>query len=395
MTLIDRQNYNLFQPLLYQVATAALSPADIAEPIRKIVRRYPNIAVLMGEVSGIDVSARAVLLAEGNRVPYDELVIATGSEYHYFGHDDWARYAPGLKTIDNARAIRARLLRAFEQAENCTSPAHQTALMTSVVIGGGPTGVEMAGAIAELTRWTLARDFRHIDPGQAKVILVEAGSRLLSTFPEALSAHARTKLENLGVEVMTSTPVEEVRSDGVVIAGNFVPAATLIWGAGTRASPAARWIGLSSDRAGRLPVGPNLEVEAHPGVYAIGDTALCLGDDGKPLPALAQVAKQQGAYLGRALAAGTTEPFRFRNRGNTAVIGRNAAVFDFGSFHLKGRLAWLLWAIVHVFLLVSFEKRMLVSLQWLWRYLTYSRGARLILEQEGRSSSVMKKQTNV
>lgn len=336
--------------------------------------------MVMGEVADVDSKRRLVHLADGKGYPYDRLVIATGARTGYFGHVDWAKHAPGLKTIDDARAIRSRLLTAFERAEISPDGDSREALMTSVVVGGGPTGVEMAGAIAELTRWTLACDFRNIDPGRAKVILIEAGPRLLSAFPATLSLYAQRTLERLGVIVLTNTSVQDINADGVQIEGEFIPAGTIIWGAGTLSSPAGKWLGLE-DQAGRIPVDGELKIAGHPGVYALGDTALCIGGNGKPLPALAQVAKQQGVYLGRKLRDWSDErheTFKFRDRGNTAVIGRHAAVFDFGKFQLKGRLAWLLWALIHVYLLVSFEKRVLVSIQWLWRYLTFSRGARLI-----------------
>lgn len=383
VTVIDRRNYHLFVPLLNQVATAALSPADIAEPIRRILSRHPNIDVVLGEVTGIDTAARAVRLADSGTVAYDWLVLATGSTYNYFGHDDWARVAPGLKTLEDARRIRTRLLSAFEQAEMCEDPERRKALLTIAVIGGGPTGVEMAGSIAELARYTLARDFRRIDPRSARVLLVEAGPRMLAAFPETLSDYARGALERLGVEVLTGTPVRSVEPEGLILDDRFVPAATVVWGAGVSASPAGRWLGVETDRGGRILVAPDLSVPGRERVYALGDTALVAGDDGKPLPGLAQVAKQQGQYLGRALEGliqrgETPEPFRFHNRGNTAIVGRNAAVFDFGRWRLKGWFAWVLWAIVHVYLLIGFEKRMSVSLQWLWRYLTYQRGARLI-----------------
>lgn len=386
VTVVDRRNHHLFQPLLYQVATAALSPAEIAEPIRKILSRHRNVDVVLGEVTGVDPAARQVLLADGGYVAYDRLLLATGSTYSYFGHDDWARSAPGLKTIEDARAIRCRLLSAFERAEICADPEERRRLMTTVVVGGGPTGVEMAGSIAELARYTLVKDFRRIDPRAATVLLVEAGPRLLGAFPEELAAFAADRLERLGVTIRTGCAVEEVRPDGVVLQGSFVPAGTIVWGAGVAASAAGRWLGVATDRIGRIPVEPDMTVPGFGGtVFALGDTALLMGDDGKPLPGLAQVAQQQGRHLGRALRAhleaGTPlPPFRFKNRGNTAIIGRHAAVFDFGRYRLKGWFAWILWAIVHVFLLIGFEKRILVATQWLWRYLTYERGARLIPE---------------
>ncbi|HEU4961236.1 MAG TPA: NAD(P)/FAD-dependent oxidoreductase [Sphingomonas sp.] len=384
VTIVDRDNYHLFVPLLYQVATAALSPADIAEPIRKILRRHRNIKVVLGEVRGVDAPGRAVLLADGSRIGYDRLVLATGSVENYFGHDDWAANAPGIKGLTDARAIRARVLLGFERAERSTDAAEQVTLTTSVIVGGGPTGVEMAGALAELARWSLPRDFRNIDPGGATIILVEAGPRLLSSFPENLAAYARRRLERLGVRVLTGTEVSDVTADGATIGGTPVHANAVIWAAGVKASPAAAWLGIETDRTGRIPVAADLSVKGIDHIYAIGDIAQFPGADGKPLPALAQVAKQQGHYLGKALAANIEKgtpppPFRFRNRGDTAVIGRSAAVFDFGKRQIKGWFAWILWAIIHVVLLVGFEKRMLVSLQWLWHWLTYQRGARLIL----------------
>jgi NADH:ubiquinone reductase (H+-translocating) len=384
VTLVDRNNYNLFQPLLYQVATAALSPADIAEPIRTTLGRYPNISVIMGEVVGVEVEARRVQLADGATLAFDHLVLATGGAYTYYGRPEWAKHAPPLKCIADARRLRRRLLLAFEEAERTIDPREQARLTTSVVVGGGPTGVEMAGAIAELCRWTLARDFRRVRPADARVILVEAGPRLLANFPEALASYATERLRALGVEVITGQAVEAVSEGAVVVAGRTIACRTIVWGAGIVASPAAEWIGVNGDRAGRIPVDASLAVTGRPGIYAIGDTALVHDEDGQPLPALAQVAKQQGRHLGdalrRAIERGEAMPaFRFSDRGNTAIIGRNAAIYDYGRFRLKGRTAWLLWAVVHVYLLVSGEQRTLVSIQWLWRYFTYRRGARLII----------------
>lgn len=385
VTVIDRRNHNLFQPLLYQVATAALSPADISEPIRRTLGRYRNIKVMLAEVTGVDTESRQVILDHGTSVPYDKLIIATGSEYNYFGHDDWRTTAPGLKTIHEARLIRQRLLLAFERAELSQDPQEKKALLTSVIIGGGPTGVEMAGAIAELGRFMITRDFRQLAPEHFRVVLLEAGPRILSAFPDDLTSYAARELEQMGVEVKTGCTVENIAPGAVTANGEVIEAANVIWGAGVKASPAARWLGLDAKVGGRIPVEPDLRVSGFTDIYALGDTALGLGDDGKPLPALAQVAKQQGEYLGRSLRLDIlegrkSEPFRFRNRGNTAVIGRNAAIFDFGSWRLKGYFAWLLWALVHVYLLVNFEKRLLVTIQWVWRYLTRQRGARLIDE---------------
>ncbi|WP_426240294.1 NAD(P)/FAD-dependent oxidoreductase [Pararhizobium sp. DWP1-1-3] len=381
VTVVDRRNHNLFQPLLYQVATAALSPADIAEPIRKTLAHFSNIDMIMAEVVGIDPSSRTVSLSDGELVPYDHLVIATGSDYNYFGHDNWRMFAPGLKSIHEARQIRHRLLLAFERAERARSEPEKHALLTSIVIGGGPTGVEMAGAISELGRFMISRDFRNLQPDHLRVLLVEAGPRILAAFPEHLSAYARTYLEKIGVEVRTGRKVMDIREDGAEIDGEFVPAGSIIWGAGVKASPAHSWLGISGVAGGRIPVDDCLRVQGLDDIYAVGDTSALVGSDGKFLPGLAQVAKQQGIYLGKSLRRGNAvSGFKFKNRGNTAVIGRNAAVFDFGKWTMKGRAAWLLWALVHVYLLINFEKRLLVSIQWVGRYLTRQRGARIIDE---------------
>lgn len=385
VTVIDRRNHNLFQPLLYQVATAALSPADISEPIRRTLGRYRNIKVLLAEVTGVDSAGKLVLLDEGAPIPYDILVVATGSEYNYFGNEDWRAGAPGLKTIHEARLIRQRLLLAFEKAELSQDPDEKKALLTSVVIGGGPTGVEMAGAIAELGHFMIERDFRSLQPEHFRIILIEAAPRILAAFPEELADYAQRSLEKVGVEVMTNMPVEEISKEEVVAGGQTFRTGSAIWGAGVKASPAAGWFGIEGKAGGRIPVEPDLRISSHADIYCIGDTALGLDENGEPLPALAQVAKQQGKYLGQSLRrkllkSAELQPFRFRNRGNTAVISRNAAIFDFGRWRLTGRLAWFLWAIVHVYLLVNFEKRILVSIQWIWRYTTRQRGARLIDE---------------
>lgn len=380
--IVDRQNYHLFVPLLYQVATAALSPADIAQPIRRILRRYPSVEVLLGEVQAVDRQAREVVLDGGQRLPYSRLVIATGSVCNYFGHDEWAPHARCPRDLADASEIRARTLRRLEEAERCDDPTRRAALMTFVVVGGGATGVEMAGAIAELVRHALRKEFRRIDPAQARIVLIEAGPRLLTAFPEDLADYARSRLEALGVELRMGSPVERLDEEGVTIGGERIDAGTVVWGAGTRAAPAARWLGLPDAR--RLPVAPDLSVEGEPHIFALGDVAAGLDESGRPLPALAQVAKQQGEHLGRGLARlhrdGTPlAPFRFRNRGNTAIVGRNAAIFDFGGGRtLRGRPAWLLWALVHIYLLNGMERRFLVATQWLVRYITRQRGARLI-----------------
>jgi len=382
VTVIDRRNHNLFQPLLYQVATAALSPADIAEPIRRTLGRYRNINMIMAEVIGIDAQSRQVLLDGNDRVDFDRLVIATGSEYNYFGKDGWRANSPGMKTIHEARRIRQRLLSSFEKAERAHDEQEKRNLLTYVVIGGGPTGVEMAGAISELGRFMINRDFRNIQLDQLKVILIEAGPRILAAFPEKLTEYARHYLEKIGVEVRTGEKVLDVTSEGVMVGFEFIRTGCIVWGAGVKASPAHRWLGLDAVPGGRIPVDRRLQVVGHRNIFALGDTANFTGTDGKPLPGLAQVAKQQGIYLGRLLKnqGADSAAFEFKNRGNTAVIGRNAAIFDFGNWTLKGRAAWFLWAFVHVYLLINFEKRILVSIQWIWRYLTRQRGARLIDE---------------
>lgn len=382
VTVVDRRNYHLFVPLLYQVATAALSPAEISSPIRGVLARHSNIDIIMAEVSGVDREARRLLLADGGYVPYDVLILATGSAYNYFGHDEWAAHAPGLKTIENARTIRADLLRAFEEAETCNDPERRKALLTTVVVGGGPTGVEMAGAIAELARYTLAKDFRRIDPSSASVILIEAGQKILTAFPEPLPTYALNRLRHVGVEVRLGAMVEAIDADGVTASGERIPAANVIWGAGIRASAGAAWIGAEADRIGRIRVNPDLSVPGHPEIYALGDVA-AFEQDGGFVPALAQVARQQGEHLGKEIRrtlgrGGAVKPYRYETRGDTAVIGRHAAVYAYKGLKMKGPLAWIFWAIVHVFLLIGVDKRILVATEWVWRYLTYERGARLI-----------------
>jgi NADH dehydrogenase len=381
-TIIDRHNHHLFQPLLYQVATAALSATDVAEPIRKIMRRHRSVQVLFGEVSEIDTNERQVSMTCGHRVGYDYLVLASGAGPGYFGHDDWAQWAPGLKTIEDARHIRSQLLLTFERAERTQNPAERRRLLNVAIIGGGPTGVELAGAIAELSRFTLARDFRSINPADTRVELVEAGPRLLSGFSEDMSDYAKARLERLGVRVRTGEAVEEVGPVSIRISGREVPVGLVIWAAGVTASPLAGQLA-ETDRAGRVAVDGMLSVRGQENVFALGDVAVFTGEDGKPLPGLAQVAKQQGIYLGRSLAdriqgGRVAAPFRYNSRGNTAIVGRHAAVFEQGNFKVKGWSAWLAWAVIHVYLLVGFQHRFLVSIQWLWRYLTYDRGARLI-----------------
>ncbi len=381
LTLIDRRNHHLFQPLLYQVATAGLSPADIAMPIRAVFRGQPNTRVLLGAVSGIDLAAREVCMS-GLRIGYDVLIVATGARHAYFGHDDWEPFAPGLKQVEDALEIRRRILLAFERAEAIDDADARRRLLTFAVIGGGPTGVELAGAIAELARVALAMDFRDIDPRDARVLLIEAGERVLAAFPASLSARGHAALRALGVEVMTGAAVTECNAQGVMIGNRLIPAATVLWAAGVMASPAASWLDAAHDRAGRVTVLPDLTLPGHPEIFVIGDTATVAGPDGKPLPGLAPVAKQQGAYVARAvlarLSGSEIAPFRYRNLGSLATIGRGRAIADFGWLRVSGGFAWLLWGLVHVAFLIGFRNRIIVLLDWLWSYITFKRGARLI-----------------
>jgi NADH dehydrogenase len=380
--LIDRQNHHLFQPLLYQVATAGLSPADIAWPVRHLMRRQANAQVLMADVTGLDVSRKSVLVG-GKPVAYDLLVLATGATHGYFGHDEWAAHAPGLKTIDDAIAIRRRILLAFERAEMAADPADAARLLTVAIVGGGPTGVELAGAIAELARRALARDFRAIDPQQARVLLIEAGPRLLAGFPEPLSRYTETALARLGVDVRLGVPVTRCGADGIRIGAEHVQAGTIVWAAGVTASAAARWLGVEPDRAGRVPVTAALQAPGHADVWVIGDTAAARNPDGTTLPGIAPVAKQQGDYVARAIAAriagrAPLPPFRYRDRGLLATVGRKAAVIAWRSLRLSGWPAWWLWGAAHVYFLVSARNRLIVVTQWLWSYAFFERGARLI-----------------
>lgn len=382
ITLIDKRNHHLFQPLLYQVATAGLSPADIAGSIRAILARQANVRVLLDRVYGIDRARQLVILGDSEPIAYDWLILATGATHSYFGRDDWAQFAPGIKTIDDATAIRRRVLLALEHAETETNPARRKALLTFVVVGGGPTGVEMAGAIAELARQSVSRDFRHITPHCSRIVLLQRSDRLLPSFPPVLSEKARIGIEQLGVEVRLGVDVKDISASGVKVDCDFIPAATTIWAAGVMASRAAQWLGCSADRAGRVTVGPDLHPGGDARIFVIGDTAACTDAAGRDLPGVAPVAKQQGQYAARmiraSLAGRRIAPFRYRDWGNMATIGRSRAVGDFGTLKVSGLPAWLLWCVAHIWFLTGHRNRIAVGLTWLWSYLTYQRGARLI-----------------
>ena len=382
VTIIDQRNYHLFQPLLYQVATAALSPADVAWPIRSIFANHANIRVVLGKVEGIDLEKRKVK-SDRVSVNYDHLILATGSYHSYFGHDEWAMNAPGLKRITDATEIRKRILLAFELAEVGMSEEERRRQLTFVIVGGGPTGVEMAGAIAELARFTLARDFRNIDPGSARVILVEAGDRLLRAFPEKLSAYAKGELERLGVEVLLNQKVEVRSDEGAFVGDMLIASATVIWAAGVAVPNLRNWLPVEADRTGRIAVGPDLSLPGHPEVFVIGDAAAVAWKDSLTVPGLAPAAKQGGRYvadviMATALGSSKPPPFRYRHQGNLATIGRHAAIADFGRVKLTGALAWWIWGLAHIYFLIGVRAPMLVAAQWFWAYLTFGRGARLI-----------------
>jgi NADH:ubiquinone reductase (H+-translocating) len=382
--LVDRQNHQVFQPLLYQVATAALSPAEIAEPTRSILRHQRNATVRMGEVVGVDTKARDVLLSDGGRIAYDILVLATGVVYNYFGHDDWREHAASLKTLSDATFIRRLLLLAFERAEAVGDPDQHRRLLTFVVVGGGPTGVELAGSIAELARFSLRRDFRNINPAAAHVILVEAGGRLLAGFADSLSAYAQRALAGLGVDVRLNAEITAIDPAGVQTSAGRIDAAVVLWCAGVKGTPVAEWLGVAPGKHGAVTVAPDLSVPGHPEIFVIGDVAGVHGPDGKPLPQVAPVAKQQGSYVASVIRnriAGTRppSPFVYKDPGSLAIIGRSAAVVDFGRLKFTGFIGWLVWGCAHIFFLIGFRSRVAVFLNWLWEWATYARGARLIV----------------
>jgi NADH dehydrogenase len=390
VTLIDRRNFHLFQPLLYQVATGGLSPANIAAPLRGVLHRQKNTRVVLGEVTGFDVPGRRVFLAGGAAWPYDSLIVASGSSHSYFGHDDWERIAPGLKTVEDATAMRRRILVAFEEAEKAATPEERAAWLTFVLVGGGPTGVELAGAIGELAHWTLRDDFRAIDPARARILVVEGNDRILPTYPPDLSAKAVRSLEHLGAEVMTSSLVVGVRPDGVTVRREGreerIASRTVLWSAGVAASPLGKKIaqacGAAIDKAGRVTVQPDLTLPGHPEVFVAGDLAIVRGTEGQPLPGVAQVAIQGGRYAARLIAARlegrTLPPFRYNDLGLMATIGRAAAVAVIRGRHLWGYPAWLVWLFIHLTWLVQFESKLLVLVQWAWNYFSRNRSARLI-----------------
>lgn len=392
VTVIDRRNHHLFQPLLYQVATTSLATSEIAWPVRHLLRKRKDVTTLLGTVVGLDTEGKRVLLEDGGSVPYDTLVLATGARHAYFGHDEWEPFAPGLKTLEDATTIRRRILLAFERAERETDPEKRRALMTFVIIGGGPTGVELAGTIAELAHDTLSGEFRNIDPATARVVLIEAGERILAGFKPELSAYAGKALERLGVTVELGRAVTECTADGVTFGGETLPAGAIIWAAGVAASPAAEWLGVPADRVGRLIVEPDLTVPGHPDIFAIGDTAHVEWQEGRLVPGIAPAAKQQGRHVAatiRARLAGNDapRPFRYKHDGDLATIGKRAAAIDFGWIKLTGWIAWWIWGFAHIYFLIGLRNRLAVSLSWLWIYFSGQRSARLITQGDEDEAS--------
>lgn len=384
LTLVDRRNHHLFQPLLYQVAMAGLAPSEIAMPIRAALRRQRNTTVLLDEVSGIDLVAKRVLCKQGAPVAYDYLILAPGARTHYFGHDEWATFAPGLKSIDDAVEIRRRVLLAFEAAEREPDPAQRANYLRFIVIGGGPTGVELAGAIAELARYVLSRDFKNVRPSETSVLLIEGGPRVLATFDESLSTKTIEQLGELGVKVRSGTVVKEISPEGVLLnTGEHLEAKTIVWAAGVASSPLLAALGIEVDRGGRAKVMPDCSLPGHPEVFVIGDAAYLLGDDGKPLPGVSPTAMQQARHVAKIIQAELRDekartPFHYRDKGSMATIGRSRAIAQVGKLKLSGMLAWLAWLFVHLVYLIGFRNRVLVLFDWAWSYFTYRRGSRLI-----------------
>jgi NADH dehydrogenase len=387
ITLIDRRNHHLFQPLLYQVATTLLATSEIAWPIRSFFRDRPEVTTLLAEVVGVDSQAHVVTLKGGETIAYDTLVLATGATHAYFGHDEWEPVAPGLKTLEDATTIRRRVLLAFEQAELESDPAVRDALLTFIIVGAGPTGVELAGIIAELARTTLPKEFRNIDTTKAKIILVEAGPRVLPSFDEGLSAYAHRALEKLGVEVRTGKPVTSCTEKGVTIGETFVQSRTIVWAAGVQASPAAEWLGVAADRAGRVVVDKELRAPGRADIFVIGDTAAVMRGDGSPVPGIAPAAKQQGAYVAKVIKAKLSGqpapgPFHYHHQGSLATIGKSAAIIDFGWIKLRGWIAWWVWGLAHIYFLIGTRWRFAVAWSWLWIYISRQHSARLITQRE-------------
>ncbi|AUH35130.1 NAD(P)/FAD-dependent oxidoreductase [Paracoccus tegillarcae] len=385
ITLIDQRNHHLFQPLLYQVATTLLATSEIAWPIRRLFRDRDDVTTLLGTVIGVDATAREVRLEDGSAISYDTLVIATGARHAYFGHDEWAEHAPGLKTLEDATTIRRRILLAFERAETTTDPDERAAELTFAVIGAGPTGVELVGIIAELAHRILPREFRQIDTHRARILLVEAGPRILAAFDPELSQYAADALEKKGgVQILTGTPVTQITAQGITVGDDFIPARTVIWAAGVQASPAAEWLDAEADRAGRVMVTPALTVDGHPDIFVLGDTAH-VESDGQMVPGIAPAAKQQGQYAARVIRARLTgaeapDPFRYRSMGNLATIGRNSAVIEYKKWRLRGWPAWWAWGIAHIYFLIGTRSRLAVALSWLWSFVTGQNSARLITQ---------------
>ena len=385
ITLIDQHNYHLFQPLLYQVATALLAPSEIAWPIRNLVRKRSEITTLLAVVTGVDKKEKKVILENGETIQYDTLILSTGARHAYFGHDEWANYAPGLKVLEDATSIRQKILIAFEKAERESDQNKQDALLTFVIIGGGPTGVELAGTIAELAHHTLCNEFRHFDSQNARVVLIEASSRVLPSFAETLSSYAQSALENLGVEVEFGQPVSVCDEEGVIFGNKRLFSKTILWAAGVQASPAANWLDVGADDANRVIVEPDLTVPNNSEIFVIGDTATITDKTGKQVPGIAPAAKQQGRYVAKVIKArlrgnSLKHPFQYQHYGNLATIGKRAAVFDLGWLRLRGWLAWWLWGIAHIYFLIGVKNRITVALNWLWIYYKGDRGARLITQ---------------
>ena len=393
ITIVDQRNHHLFQPLLYQVATATLATSEIAWPVRHLVRRQINVTTLLGSVVGVNALDKKVLLDGEEPIAFDTLILATGARHAYFGHDEWEPYAPGLKTLEDATKIRRRILSAFEQAEWETNPAERAKFLTFVIVGAGPTGVELAGTIAEIARDTLRDEFRNFDTRSARVVLIEAGPRILSAFTEDLSDYAQRALTRLGVEVKLGHAVSKCGEGGVELGDEFLPAKTIIWAAGVAASPAAEWLHAPADRAGRVLVEPDLTVPGHSNIFVIGDAAHVETADGKLVPGVAPAAKQEGQYVAEVITArlrggNPSQPFAYKNAGNLATIGKRAAIVDFGWIKLKGRVAWWMWGIAHIFFLIGLRNRLAVAMNWLWIYMSGQRSARLITQGKTTKSGI-------